>query len=362
MDKKAAHFLLTPPLWDSPPNDALRRIYEKLGYDMAFFAPLVDDAYTNIDDAQYGIRWILKNIFSLRWRHYDAFSCTTEDPVVIAAMLSLIWRKPLIVLSDEIKSGSYRGNRREYWKRLCRWALGRADLTIVNDESRISLQRDYASLTDNSPITVYPGCFLHPPKPDSRTEIRQKWGVADNDLVLAFSGYCSVENGIDWSLECLEKLPQAKLVLQPLSVKGLSSYLLHNHKSHEQIRIALSRLSWQESWSSMGGADIGISIYRNPAPQFQNMGISSNRLCMFLAMGVPVIVTKQPSFQFIEDYDCGVMVENSEEFLLAVKTISSNLETMKKNALKCADEYIDTASKFVTLESMISSVLHVADS
>ena len=96
----------------------------------------------------------------------------------------------------------------------------------------------------------------------------------------------------------------------------------------------------------MGGADIGVVIYLNQAPQFQNMGISSNRLCMFLAMGVPVIVSKQASFQFVEDYDCGVMVENSEEFSVAVDKIRANISVMKKNALLCAREYIATQNRY----------------
>jgi len=76
------------------------------------------------------------------------------------------------------------------------------------------------------------------------------------------------------------------------------------------------------------GLDIGLAIYTNPAPQFQHMGISSNRLCMFLAMGVPVIATRQPSFRFIKDYNCGILVENYDQFLAAIRHIGAHLPSM----------------------------------
>ena len=354
---KAAHFLLTEHLWNSPPNDALMRAYNELGVEIDYYAPNSD--LENLKPVKYGLKWLLKNMISLRWAKYDVFSCTSEDPIVIAAILSVLWRKPLVFISDEIKSGSYVGNRKRYWKRLCRWGMRRAELTIVNDDSRIKLQREYANLTSDHRISVYPGCFLHPPKAQDQSELREKWNIPNKKLVVGFSGGCNLSAGIDWALESLDQISDMHLLAQPLSMNDLSLYLIKNHRNAEQIYFEKNRLSWQESWSSMGGIDIGVAIYRNLAPQFQNMGVSSNRLCMFLAMGVPVIVSRQPSFQFIEDYNCGLMVSNAEEFSIAVATISQNLEQMKQNALVCTKEYINTSAKYGVLKESIKEVLKV---
>lgn len=361
MSKRIAHFLLSRPLSDSPPNDALCRVYAEAGYEVDFFSidqsPLDNEGYSHIQTVQFGARWMLKNCGSFRWSVYDAFSCTSEDPVALAGVLSTLWRKPFIFLADEIRSGSYRGERAEYWKKTCRWAMRRADLTIVNDESRISLQRGYAGLKADDNVVVYPGCFLEPPQAVERNSARAKLDIKPSQLVLAFSGYFSIHNGIDWALESLDSLPNTVMTIQPLSVNDLSAYLLSKHKAHKQLRIAPKRLSWKDSWASMGAADIGVSIYRNPGPQFQNMGISSNRLCMFLAMGVPVIVSRQPSFEFVEEFNCGVMVDSQAEFLAAVEEIAANLTKMKANALRCADEYIDTQGRFSALRESVDQVL-----
>ena len=357
---KAAHFLLTPNLWDSPPNDAIERAYRVCGFEVDMYSPDYAQGNARLIACEYGLRWILRNLCKLKWKQYDAFSCTTEDPVVIAGLLAFIWRKPLIVLADEIKSGSYYGNRKEYWKKLCRWAMRRANLTIVNDQSRIELQREYAGMSSKRQIIVYPGCFLQPPKAKDRAEVLAQSNIGKDKLVLGFSGFCALQNGIDWALESLQHHPNMVMLTQPLTIQAFDSYLLANHYSRDQLRIASKRLSWQQSWSSMGGVDIGVAIYNNPAPQFQNMGISSNRLCMFLAMGVPVIVSRQDSFDFIEEYECGYMVDSSEQFSQAIAKISDNLEQMKRNALHCTEHYINTAAKYSVLNSTLRNVLSIS--
>lgn len=350
MNKVAAHFLLNHYIWDSPPNDAICRVYTELGYDVDYYAPAPTLCTPHISNVEYGAKWLVKNVFNSRWRKYDAFSCTSEDPIFVVGVLAFLHRKPIIFICDEIRSGSFVGNRPQWYKMVCRWAMRRVRLTIVNDESRIALQKDYASLAIDSDAIVYPGCFYSPPLPAEKDRQRQEWDVPQEKTVVAFSGSVYATNGIEWALKSLEKLPDVSMLIQPLALDPLTDYFLRNHRFSKQMIISDKRLTWFESWQSMGGVDIGVALYLNPGPQFQNMGISSNRLCMFLAMGVPVITTKQPSFEFVEKYDCGIMVSSSEEFVQAVKNITGRLVEMKANALRCTSEYIDCATKYENLK------------
>ena len=145
-EKKVGHFLNSIYLHDSPPNDALKRAYQESGFDVVLFANN-PSSENEIELVVYSINWLLKNMFKPHWRQYSAFSATSEDPIVIAGVLAFIWRKPLIFISDEIKSGSYSGDRPTRWKKICRWAMRRASLTVVNDHARIQLQRNYAELS-----------------------------------------------------------------------------------------------------------------------------------------------------------------------------------------------------------------------
>ncbi len=357
--KYVAHFLLNSFLQTSPPNDAMSRVYTQHGFKVDMFAPENHAKSETLQEAHYGVRWIVANVFKRKWRKYSAFSCTTEEPVAVAAILAVIWRKPLIVLSDEIRAGAYYGTRPEYWKKLCRWGLRRANLTIVNDEVRVALQQRYAGLNKNHDFVVYPGCFLEPPKPVPRSEIKKQWGIKENEYILGFSGYFDLTTGIDLALGCLDEHKNVKLMAQPLGSGELTNYLIKNHRHHDRLCIQETRMTWYESWASAGGMDVGVAFYRNQGDQFQLMGISSNRLCMFLAMGIPVIVNKQPSFQFIEDYECGFMVETQEEFNQALGKILNNLEQMKANAVRCSAEYIDTQGRLIKLSDKMAKALGV---
>jgi len=77
-------------------------------------------------------------------------------------------------------------------------------------------------------------------------------------------------------------------------------------------------------------------------------------LCMFLAMGVPIIASRQPSFRFVEEYDCGVLVDSAGEFVAAIDTIRPRMPQMRENALRCAREYIDAPGKYRALVEAVA--------
>lgn len=361
--QRAAHFLLVSELADSPPNDALVSGYREVGLEVDLFAPAADawpHGYgpdVSSGYSEYGYRWLARQARSLRWRQYSVFSGTAEDPLAVAGVLAVLNRRPLIVLADEIKSGAYRGDTRGSWKWLCRWAMRRADLTIVNDPARIELQRQYAGLNPRRRVLVYPGGYRTPPEP-AAAELRSKrWGVAPGAIVIGFSGTFNLLQGADWLLEALQRDPGLHAVIQPVGIDDLHRFLLSRVEPRDRVFVEPQRLGWREAWSQAAAMDIGVVIYRNPGPQFQLMGTSSNRLCMYLAMGVPVIASRQPSFEFLERYDCGILVENSAEFAAAVGRIGSRLPQMRTNARRCWTEYVDTQGRYRMLSSAIEGLL-----
>jgi len=361
--KKAAHFLLHDDLAGSPPNEAIVSALLDLGYSVDLFAPgatrhdLPYDERVSGNDAEYGKRWLMRNVLSLRWRDYAVFSATSEDPLAIAGTLAKVHRRPFFALVDEIKSGSYRGDAPRYWKSLCQRAIRSARLSIVNDDVRVDLLRQYANLPPRSNVIVYPGSFRTPPLAADRIGLRNKWGIPADAFTVCVSGGFNETSGADWLFECFRRDTTLHLVIQAVNVPPFTRLLLQNLAGAERLYLEPERLSWQQAWASAPACDVGLAIYKNPAPQFQNMGISSNRLCMFLAMGVPVIASRQPSFEFIEQYDCGRLVSSASEFQLAIEHIRNNLDAMRDNALKCAREYIRAPERWMALRNELGAML-----
>ena len=362
--RQAAHFLLVPELLYSPPNRAIIEALLSCGYAVHVFSPGTpqdpSDYGPNVftHRAEFSMDWLRRHLLSRRWWNFDCFSGTSEDPLAVVGLLSALTGRPCFSLVDEIKSGGYRGNSPERWKQLCRWAMRRSRFTIVNDDSRVSLLREYAGLAADARVVVYPGCFHQPPKPDPefRRALRRRWGLGEDALVIASSGAFNLTAGADWLVQALQEEPGLQAVIQPLAVSPLCLFLLRRLGLEGRLYLQEERLGWQEAWRSAVGLDIGLAIYTNPAPQFQHMGTSSNRLCMFLAMGVPVIATRQPSFRFIEDYDCGVLVENYDQFIAAIRHIGAHLPAMRENCHRCFQEYIMPPERYPRLREAIASL------
>lgn len=362
--KKAAHFLLIPELLHSPPNEAIINAYINNGYAIDIYTPGRLPESTRYGQSirvfrvEYTWLWLGKNLLSFRWLQYDVVSGTSEDPLCIVGLISDLYRKKSICLVDEIKSGTYRGDRSESWKSLCKHAIIKSHLQIVNDESRINLLREYASLDTIKGVIVYPGCFYNRPirNEQLRHNYRTSWGFCMEDFIIGSSGGFNLTAGADWLLKYVGEDKEVKSVIQPLGVSPLSMFLLKSLECSNRIYIQDKRMDWNEAWESAQALDIGICIYMNQAPQFQNMGISSNRLCMFLAMGVPVIASKQDSFQFLEDYGCGVMVEDYNEFKDAVGYIKNNKSVMMENCEKCFHDYITPSARYQILAERIKDL------
>lgn len=361
---KAAHFLLVPELLYSPPNSAIVTAYLEQGYSVDIFAPGLRSENTNygsnvrLFSVTYTWVWILKNLVNRRWLRYDCFSGTSEDPLAIVGLLGWLYRKKTFALVDEIKSGSYRGDRSEIWKRMCIKGIKSSCFQIVNDSSRISLLSNYAGLRSGTNVIVYPGCFLSRPIVNKKIqeETRKKWGIGMDKFVIGSSGGFNMTAGAEWLIHSLSEIEYLYAVIQPLGVSDLSLFLLGQLPYHKRTYVEHTRLNWQEAWISAASLDIGLCIYSNPAPQFQNMGISSNRLCMFIAMGVPVIASRQESFKFIEHYGCGVLVEDYNQFIKAIEHIKINHTLMKQNCEQCFVEYINPAKCYESLSSSIRNI------
>jgi hypothetical protein len=358
--RKVAHFLLLPELLYSPPNDAIINAYLESGYSVDIFSPGQLDHATSYGSqvqtfsVNYTWIWLLKNLINFRWFKYHWISGTSEDPLALVGIISLLYSKKSFALVDEIKAGAYRGDRSNQWKNLCKWAIRHAIFSIVNDTHRINLLMDYARLHTNKNIIVYPGCYVNRPRVDlNQNLIKEGWGFPRDAFVIGSSGGFNLTAGADWLLKAIREIDNLYAVIQPLGVSPLSMFLMENLETNNRLYIQKKRLGWIDAWKNSVGFDIGLSIYTNPAPQFQQMGISSNRLCMFIAMGIPVIASRQKSFDFLEEFGCGILVETYEEFKLATKLIYQRQTIMKENCEKCFCDYIQSQLRYRTIVDLI---------
>lgn len=360
----AAHFLLHPELAGSPPNEALISALLELGLDVDLYAggpareaeqygPRVRQRHV-----EYHSRWLARHALSPRWRRYALLSGTSELPMGVVGVLARLHRRPSMTLADEIRSGTYRGNASERWKRMCRAGMRRSDATIVNDPVRIDLQREYAGLPPQHPVVSFPSCFRVLPEPGDRDSLRAARGIPQEALVLGYSGLLSEATGGLWLADALASIDGLHVWASVLGSDPLVAGLLQRVRGAERLHLETERSpSWHAAWSKAALADVGLVVYLQDAQAFRNVGVASNRLCMFLGMGIPVIASRQPSFEFLERYECGRLVDRAEDLPAAVEAIAARLPAMRANALRCTREHIAAPLRYETLRATIARVL-----
>lgn len=91
-------------------------------------------------------------------------------------------------------------------------------------------------------------------------------------------------------------------------------------------------------------ADAGIALYDNKSENVNLVGLSSGKIANYLASGLPIIVSDQPSLNvFVGDYKAGVKITSASEIPDALEYIAANSGVMTTESIRCFDEMFSTS-------------------
>lgn len=113
-----------------------------------------------------------------------------------------------------------------------------------------------------------------------------------------------------------------------------------------------------ELFKLMEEADACIHSMRD-LPGLYRYGMSSNKVCDYVASGRPVILAGNPNYNLVEEYRCGIVVppENPHAFAAAIRKFESmtpeQRADMGRNATRCAREKFDAAILADRLEKVL---------
>jgi hypothetical protein len=71
---------------------------------------------------------------------------------------------------------------------------------------------------------------------------------------------------------------------------------------------------------------------------------------------VPVICSRQPSFQFVEDFGCGVMVDEGAGFLAAAHHLGADLDARREDCARCFHDHIRPRERYRGLVEAIGAL------
>jgi glycosyltransferase involved in cell wall biosynthesis len=360
---RAAFFQLNAAYFGRAFDDGIVRALLTRGYEVDLYAPDGERPQHRYDSGvrrlavDYRRAWLLRNL-RLAYQ-YDLFIGTIDVPMAFAGVLAALGRKPSIVAADELYIGGYEGNAFLYWNAITRWAMRRADLTIITDRLRIPLHRQYARASSEQQFVGYPCCYAEPYGGRTRAEARRMLGIADDDFVLSCTGAFSEHNGAHWIIRLLDRSDaRLRVLVQPGGrPAAMTDALLEHLQSEGRVIYRPNRVEWTEAPQITMAADASCVFYLSPKPDFQNLGASSTKLCTSLWIGVPVIATKQPSFAPIDELRCGVTFEGESELDDAIAHMRRDRELYAANTARAVREWLRPEESFRELESALDAIL-----
>lgn len=347
--KRAAYLQQASGLFGRPFDDGVIRALLDAGYRIDHYSPngdLSQEIYGNKvcrHSIDYRARWLRDNLTVARRRGYELIAANTELPLAFGSIWAAITRCRLVCVCDEIYAGGYRGAAAPHWKRIARWGMRRADMTVITDPVRIPLQRNYAGISNDHRFVDYPSAYSQPLWDRfDRSLVRAELGIQEDEWVISHAGNFSHVTGGTWAILLEEMLDsQWKILVQTGGQPDRIVDSLLRRVAHGRRLIYLpERLDWLESMRWTSAADIGLVVYLSNKPQFQRMGVSSTKLCTFLSLGIPVIATRQPSFEFLERLGGGILVESLDEVPGAVAQIATNYPRYKVGARRCMYDHV----------------------
>lgn len=86
-----------------------------------------------------------------------------------------------------------------------------------------------------------------------------------------------------------------------------------------------------------------------------NMGLAAGKIGNYLKCGIPVIAPKFESLRYIEEYACGVLIDDLTELNDAIFKIDSIYSTYRANAISCYNEIWNPENLLKSLETELSS-------
>lgn len=242
-------------------------------------------------------------------------------------------------------------------QRLENKALEKADIIITHDKwhkqfllSQFNLKSDNILLLPNASFT---------PEVTTKSDFLQcRLNIQGQKIVLHSGGFgrwfkCKelAQSTVNWS-------ENIKLVFHMSHKLNGDSYFesVYNSDYHGRVLFSLDSVSTYELDSLVSSADIGIALYSEVELDYRAtyMGLAAGKIGNYLKCGVPVIATRLPSLAYIEEYNCGILIDKESDIADAINQILSNRDMFSKNAHRCYRELWYPESYLYKIEEALS--------
>ena len=219
-----------------------------------------------------------------------------------------------------------------------------ACFSITQDKNRARLLSEENGIELNR-IFILPNSSLGDPQITQSNLIRKMTGIPDSAKIILHVGVLHervmpieiAENTIIWPDDWF-------MIFHSRNIFDEKDNLINKIKEIDRknrIKFSLKTVDRSLLDELVGSADVGIALYRvgnTPAmgKNVLNAGLSAGKVAQYLKNGVPLIINDLPIIaDIINDYECGIVLNNPEDLHLAISTILDDRAGYAERALEC---------------------------
>lgn len=218
-----------------------------------------------------------------------------------------------------------------------------ADYIITHDHWHSRFLKKYCGIKEHQ-ILYLPNASYTDTHDERSDYLSKKLNIDPSKIIVLHSGglgkwFCCKE------LACSARnwKPEYVLVFHTSHIVETDSYYINLKKevvNCDNIFFSTNPVPNEELDELISSAKIGIATYsiEHLGYRAENMGLAAGKIGNYLKCGVPVIATRVHSLSYLEKYNCGVLVDNTEQIEEAVKKIINDYNSYVDGAYRCYKE------------------------
>jgi glycosyltransferase involved in cell wall biosynthesis len=266
-----------------------------------------------------------------RDKNYACIFALGQIGAYIGHLLAQSNQCPFVYLNDEFPSHWSDSS----WQRLEQQAVAQADIVVVPDAQRAYPLYQELGLPMTQPYAVLPNISIIDSL-DVSIDWHDRLKLPPNSKPFLYAGTISTEMQID---QLIANVPQW---IEPsvLIVNGRSERDINAFRKQYPDRLECDRVFWNNTPLAIGLLNSLVSycegnfaLYQNTGSNIEYMGFSSGKLMRSLACGCPVIATRLPSLDFVEEHQLGVLISSPSEVSAAIEKLMENREEYRYRCL-----------------------------
>ncbi len=238
-----------------------------------------------------------------------------------------------------------------------------AELTVIQDKHRAKLLSNENRIGDFR-LLYMPNASGGSASNAKSDYLRTRLGIGANRRIVLYAGTIAPWANSLGLAESVQTWPENFVLVFQCRQRPVDEYGQRVLKMADSKRIwVLSEpVSADELPKLVSSCDIGLAIY---FPQIgshitgQNvavMGKASGKLATYLQQGIPVIVTKHPSLNYVDEYMAGVMIDSLKEIEEALRRITHRYSDYSTNANRCFNSEFDITESIKHFSGFIGEI------